>query len=156
MCITYNSIRYQRSQKIIPALIASTQCADRVVHSSVTYHIKLDIIHPLFQHAAYTRYLHSPGVPQYDDPSSEHRLTRIKQLHPAYNKEDILAYLGDTKDDQYPIYRTAASPDGAATIATGTYWWLAVYHIVRASFRGGGGRGVLPKLPFRNTICQLK
>lgn len=69
----------------------------------------------------FNMYLHSPQVSQYEDPSSEHRLARIKELPQAKNMTDILSYLGDTKDPQYPIYRTATPPDGAATVATALF-----------------------------------
>ena len=58
-----------------------------------------------------------PG--QFDDPSSDHRLARVKQLPPPSDATGILSILGDTHDHQYPIYRTAVPPDSAATIATG-------------------------------------
>ena len=66
----------------------------------------------------FLRYLHS-DVPQYTDASSIHRLSRVKQLPQPTNSSDILALLGDTADPDYPIYRTATGPDGAATLATG-------------------------------------
>ena len=65
-----------------------------------------------------SRYLHS-DVDQYDDPSSDHRLARVKQLPAPTNSTDILSILGDTADKQYPIFRTATPPDTAATITTG-------------------------------------
>ena len=64
------------------------------------------------------RYLHS-NLPQYTDPSSLHRLSRVKQLPQPTNSTDILALLGDTADTEYPIYRTATGPDTLATLATG-------------------------------------
>ena len=65
------------------------------------------------------RYRHS-DPPQYVDPSSEHRLARVKELPQPNDTVDFLAILGDTHDPQYPIYRNGAPPDMAATIATGT------------------------------------
>jgi len=65
------------------------------------------------------RYLHS-DPPQYVDPSSEHRLARVKELPRPNDTVDLLTILGDTHDPQYPIYRNGAPPDTAATIATGT------------------------------------
>ena len=56
---------------------------------------------------------------QYDDPSLDHRLARVKQLPPPSDAAGILSILGDTWDHQYPIYRTAVPPDSAATITTG-------------------------------------
>ena len=56
---------------------------------------------------------------QYNDPSSEHRLARVKQLPPPTDSEGVLSILGDTWDHKYPIYRTGVPPDSAATITTG-------------------------------------
>ena len=70
--------------------------------------------------ASFDRYMHSDPE-QYDDPSSDHRLARVKQLPPATDAANILSTLGDTWDHQYPIYRTAVPPDSAATITTGMY-----------------------------------
>ena len=65
------------------------------------------------------RYRHTPDVPQRNDPSSVHRLARLKELPTPTNVTGILKVLGDTGDKQYPFYRTATPPDGAATFATG-------------------------------------
>ena len=67
---------------------------------------------------AMCRYLHS-NVEQYSDPSSLHRLARVKQLPQPANSNDILGLLGDTNDPDYPIYCAASGPDTAATLATG-------------------------------------
>ena len=75
----------------------------------------------------FLRYLHS-DVPEYSDPSSIHRLSRVKQLPQPTNSSDILAMLGDTADPDYPIYRTATGPDGAATLATGKPSLLLVWY----------------------------
>ncbi len=64
------------------------------------------------------RYMHSTD-PQYDDPSSEHRLARVKSLPQPDSAADMLKILGDTGDSEYPIFRTATPPDTTATIATG-------------------------------------
>ena len=66
------------------------------------------------------RYLHS-DVPQYEDPSSEHRLARVRELPPPTDARDITTILGDTEDKKYPIYRTATPPDTAVTLATGRF-----------------------------------
>ena len=66
------------------------------------------------------RYLHS-DVPQYEDPSSEHRLARVRDLPPPTDARDIATILGDTEDKKYPIYRTATPPDTAVTLSTGGF-----------------------------------
>ena len=66
----------------------------------------------------FIRYLHSNTV-EVSDPSSVHRLARVKQLPQPTNSSDILRLLGDTKDTDYPIYRTATPPDTLATLLTG-------------------------------------
>ena len=77
-----------------------------------------------------TRYLHS-NVPQYSDPSSLHRLARAKELPQPNNVSDILSLLGDTSDPNYPIYRTATGPDGAATLATGELLDISIIQLMR-------------------------
>ena len=52
----------------------------------------------------------------------------MKQLPQPTNSSDILAMLGDTADPDYPIYRTATGPDGAATLATGKPSLLLVWY----------------------------
>ena len=69
-------------------------------------------------HVSIPRYMHS-DPDQYNDPSSEHRLARVKQLPPPTDSEGVLSILGDTWDHKYPIYRTGVPPDSAATITTG-------------------------------------
>lgn len=68
----------------------------------------------------FNMYLHS-DVPQYEDPSSEHRLARVRELPPPTDARDITTILGDTEDKKYPIYRTATPPDTAVTLATGLF-----------------------------------
>ncbi|CAI8008523.1 hypothetical protein GBAR_LOCUS5833 [Geodia barretti] len=57
----------------------------------------------------------------YTDPSSQHRLARVKQLPPPTDSAGVISILGDTGDPQYPIFRTATPPDSAATIATALF-----------------------------------
>ena len=65
------------------------------------------------------RYLRQ-NVSQRVDPSSEHRLERVRQLTPPTDASGIRSILGDTADNQYPIFRTGVPPDsGVATLATG-------------------------------------
>lgn len=68
----------------------------------------------------FNAYLHG-NFPQFDGPSSNHRLARIKQLPPPSSKKDILTILGDTGDADYPIYRDATPPDTSVTLCTVFY-----------------------------------
>eukprot|EP01062_Namystynia_karyoxenos_P063149 TRINITY_DN55972_c0_g1_i1.p2 TRINITY_DN55972_c0_g1~~TRINITY_DN55972_c0_g1_i1.p2 ORF type:complete len:417 (+),score=160.45 TRINITY_DN55972_c0_g1_i1:68-1252(+) len=61
-------------------------------------------------------YRHSPGKGPGNDTSSLHRLRRLEQLPPAATTADIRAYLSDTGDRQYPIYRNQTAPDHGATL----------------------------------------
>ena len=63
--------------------------------------------------------MHSNDVQQWEDPSSVHRMQRVKELAPPTTIDGVKTILGDTNDKQYPIFRTGKSPDGAATLATG-------------------------------------
>jgi hypothetical protein len=45
----------------------------------------------------------------------------VKQLPPPTDSAGVLSILGDTRDPQYPIFRTATPPDSAATIATALF-----------------------------------
>ena len=54
--------------------------------------------------------MHS-DTPQHDDPSSVHRLARVRALPRPSDLRDILAVLGDTQDKDYPIYRTPRKTD---------------------------------------------
>lgn len=64
------------------------------------------------------RYLHSQ-VEQRDDPSSVHRLQRVRELPPPKTLKELRSILGDTQDMEYPIFRTASPPDSGETLATG-------------------------------------
>ena len=55
------------------------------------------------------------------DPSSEHRLERVRQLPPPKDATDIRSILGDTEDKEYPIFRTGSPPETMATLATGEH-----------------------------------
>ncbi|XP_070575121.1 beta-alanyl-dopamine/carcinine hydrolase-like [Ptychodera flava] len=61
------------------------------------------------------------AVAQYDDPSSEHRQARANQLPVPKDLTGILDILGDTKDKNYPLYRTGSEKDPIATVATGVF-----------------------------------
>ena len=58
-------------------------------------------------------------VEQRDDPSSVHRQQRVKEMPSPKTAGDLRSILGDTKDKEYPIFRTATPPDSAETLATG-------------------------------------
>ncbi|XP_077983068.1 beta-alanyl-dopamine/carcinine hydrolase-like [Glandiceps talaboti] len=68
----------------------------------------------------FNMYKHSQ-VAQYDDPSSDHRQTRANQLPVPANLTGILNILGDTKDKDYPLYRTGSTKDTDATVVTGVF-----------------------------------
>ncbi len=54
-----------------------------------------------------------------DVKSSVHRSARSKQMQVPTNKKELLDYISDTADEQYPIFRTPNPTDGAKTVATG-------------------------------------
>ncbi|CAH1230212.1 Hypp288 [Branchiostoma lanceolatum] len=60
-------------------------------------------------------------VPQYEDPSTEHRKARVAQMANPYDLKNIVDILGDTQDPDYPIFRTPNKKDDAETVATGIY-----------------------------------
>ncbi|XP_070575122.1 beta-alanyl-dopamine/carcinine hydrolase-like [Ptychodera flava] len=61
------------------------------------------------------------SVVQYDDTSTDHRQARADQLPIPKNLTRILNILGDTKDRDYPLYRTGSEKDPVATLATGVF-----------------------------------
>jgi len=68
------------------------------------------------------------------DPSSVHRLARVRALPAPTDARSLRAILGDTGDKAYPIYRTGAPPDtGVQTLAT------AVFTLGGTAADGGGG-----------------
>ena len=72
------------------------------------------------------RYLHL-NVSQFSDPSSLHRLARVKALPAPQNPETVLHILGDTVDKEYPIFRTDTASDHVDTLCTGV--WCVCTHI---------------------------
>lgn len=70
----------------------------------------------------FNNYLRLTNVSALDDASSDHRLNRTLELiaenDGIRNLDTIIEILGDTQDDEYPIYRTSKSPDEATTLAT--------------------------------------
>ena len=72
------------------------------------------------------RYLHL-NVSQFSDPSSVHRLARVKALPAPQNPETVQHILGDTVDKEYPIFRTDTASDHVDTLCTGV--WCVCTHI---------------------------
>lgn len=81
--------------------------------------VVVDNIHPTFYfHLNSYRNL---KVPQYLDPSSVHRQSRMEQFsrNSVTTPQQVLAILGDNHDKEYPIYRNGAPPDtDVKTVAT--------------------------------------
>ena len=71
------------------------------------------------------RYLHL-SVDQFSDPSSIHRLARVKALPVPTTPENVLDILGDTQDKDYPIFRTDTASDHVDTLCTGGWCWVGV------------------------------
>ncbi|OQV12691.1 hypothetical protein BV898_13012 [Hypsibius exemplaris] len=53
--------------------------------------------------------------------SSIHRQNRAKQFPLPTSASDVLAFLGDTADTDYPVFRTPTEKDGGCTIATALF-----------------------------------
>jgi len=63
-------------------------------------------------------------VDQIIHPSSRARVERARammQKSPPKNAADVLTILGDQTNEQYPIYRTATTPDQSATLCTALF-----------------------------------
>ena len=52
--------------------------------------------------------------------SSDHRKLRLLDLPVPSSVADVLSIMGDTKDEEYPLYRLGNPPDYLSTTATGT------------------------------------
>ena len=65
--------------------------------------------------------------------SSEHRTKRILEFEPPATVQDVLKILGDTKDPDYPLYRTPRKTDESSTIATGIITVYSKISITRSS-----------------------
>ena len=64
------------------------------------------------------------NVAQYPDNSSEARLNRTLELineNGLDSKQDIITILGDTENEEYPIYRDSQPPDDCSTLATALF-----------------------------------
>ena len=69
-------------------------------------------------------YIHLAGVDQEIGASSQARLARAQalcQAAPTTSASHVLALLGDQADPDYPIYRRAIPPDGAATLCSALF-----------------------------------
>ena len=53
--------------------------------------------------------------------SSIHRQDRANQFQIPKSAHDILEFLGDTADAEYPVFRTPNEKDGGCTIATALF-----------------------------------
>ena len=73
----------------------------------------------VYHHA--NHYCHLPDHPQDVRPSSHLRMERAAELPTPTNRQEILALLGDRSRADYPIFRTATPPDGAATLCTALF-----------------------------------
>jgi hypothetical protein len=75
-------------------------------------------------HLHTNHYLNLSDVEQEIGPSSKARLVRARascRAQPPTQATHILSLLGDEADCDYPIYRTAALPDGSATLCTALF-----------------------------------
>ena len=64
------------------------------------------------------------NVSQLSDPSSVHRLDRALEMmeqHGMNDVDDIKRILGDTANEQYPVFRSGEDPDDLMTMATGIF-----------------------------------
>ncbi|XP_033748001.1 LOW QUALITY PROTEIN: uncharacterized protein LOC117333003 [Pecten maximus] len=53
--------------------------------------------------------------------STEARMKRILEFKPPSTVEEVKTILGDTKNDEYPIYRTPSTTDSGKTVATALF-----------------------------------
>jgi hypothetical protein len=60
-------------------------------------------------------------VEQSPSDSSDHRMARAAELPPPVCGSDILTILGDTKDADWPIYRSATGSDTGYTLTTALF-----------------------------------
>jgi hypothetical protein len=61
-------------------------------------------------------------VEEHYDPSSQHRAKRYEAMAPVRSESDIYTILGDTQDQDYPIYREGNPPDtDVKTVATAVF-----------------------------------
>ena len=79
----------------------------------------------ILMHVLSDRYLHLE-LDQFSDPSSIHRLARVKELPVPSTPEQVLDVLGDTQDKDYPIFRTDTASDHVDTLCTGGWCRVCV------------------------------
>ncbi|CAH1233461.1 Hypp749 [Branchiostoma lanceolatum] len=60
-------------------------------------------------------------TPHWRDPSSDHRKDRAAVVGPLSTKEDVLKFMGDTEDPEYPVYRSQTGNDVFMTTTTGVF-----------------------------------
>ncbi|XP_066265880.1 beta-alanyl-dopamine/carcinine hydrolase-like [Branchiostoma lanceolatum] len=60
-------------------------------------------------------------TPQWRTPSSQHRKARADEMEAAKTVQDVLNFLGDTKDPDYPVYRTGTMKDLVITATTAVF-----------------------------------
>jgi hypothetical protein len=60
-------------------------------------------------------------IEQEDGPSSEARLARFKEFVQVTSEQQVREFLGDTKNQEYPVYRA----DAISTLATGYFDMIA-------------------------------
>ena len=78
---------------------------------------------------AYSKYLHDiinrylrleiPEDLEIEGMSSTRRLARAKVCVPPDNKENIVALMSDTLDEEYPFFREGCQPDPIYTVTVG-------------------------------------
>ncbi|KAI8488227.1 hypothetical protein Bbelb_340760 [Branchiostoma belcheri] len=62
------------------------------------------------------------SVPEWPlSPSSHHRKARAVEMAAPRTKQDVLAVLGDTKDPEYPIFRSGTGKDKGYTLSTAVF-----------------------------------
>ncbi|XP_078619725.1 beta-alanyl-dopamine/carcinine hydrolase-like [Branchiostoma floridae x Branchiostoma japonicum] len=60
-------------------------------------------------------------IPQWLTPSSLHRKSRADEMDPAKTVQDVLNFLGDTEDPEYPVYRNGTMKDEVITATTAVF-----------------------------------
>ncbi|XP_078619724.1 beta-alanyl-dopamine/carcinine hydrolase-like [Branchiostoma floridae x Branchiostoma japonicum] len=60
-------------------------------------------------------------TPHWRDLSSEHRKARAAVMEPLSTKQDVLKFMGDTEDPEYPVYRSQTRNDVFMTTSTGVF-----------------------------------
>eukprot|EP00033_Pygsuia_biforma_P000221 GCRY01000279.1.p1 GENE.GCRY01000279.1~~GCRY01000279.1.p1 ORF type:complete len:378 (+),score=75.18 GCRY01000279.1:60-1193(+) len=82
---------------------------------------RLDVLHVkngVYNHYNEYKHLNQTFNP---DASTEHRQARYNEFPPIKTAANILQFLGDTKDPEYPLYRNNTYPDDSVTLATALF-----------------------------------